>query len=59
MYIIDEVGNFVNGTRMQIQNVKLKDLKIEKQLPLLESTLIPVFSNKQIKAKTRVDNNIV
>ena len=55
LYLIDSDGNFVNGTRMQIQNVKLKDLKIEKALPLFDATLINLYKNDKIKTREIVN----
>ena len=46
IYSIDRDGNFKNGTRMQIENSKLKDLKIEKPLPLFDSFLIELIKQK-------------
>ena len=40
LYMIDDKGNFINGTRMQVENSKLKDLKIEKPLPMFDDNLI-------------------
>jgi len=49
LYVIDSEGKFVNGTRMQVQNSKLKDLNIEKPLPLFDDTLIQMHKNLRLK----------
>lgn len=49
LYVIDSEGKFVNGTRMQVQNSKLKDLNIEKPLPLFDDTLVQMHKNLRLK----------
>ena len=46
LYMVDEQGKFINGTRMQVENSKLKDLKIEKPLPLFDDALIQLIKHK-------------
>jgi hypothetical protein len=46
LYTIDNDGQFVNGTRTQIANIKLSEHSIEKPLPLLSDVLVKKFSAK-------------
>lgn len=46
LYTIDKEGNFVNGTRTQIANVKLVEHSIEKPLPNMSAVMINKFKDR-------------
>ena len=54
VYLIDKDGSFINGTRMQIENSKLKDLKIEKPLPLFDKTLVELHKTEVSLPKEKI-----
>lgn len=48
LYTIDKERNFVNGTRIQIANIRLSEHSIEKQLPLLSNLLVVKYSDQSL-----------
>lgn len=51
LYTINADNNFVNGTRIQIANIRLSEHSIEKPLPLLSQVLVQRYSDKSIKGE--------
>jgi len=51
LYTIDKNGQFVNGTRTQIANVRLSEHSIEKPLPLLSQLMVSRFSDQNLSGE--------
>ena len=51
LYTIDSNGNFINGTRRQIQNTELKSIIIEKPLSMFDDVIVELHKNMNLKRK--------
>jgi hypothetical protein len=51
LYTIDRDGQFVNGTRTQIANVRLSEHSIEKPLPLLSQLMVARFRDEKLSGE--------